>query len=559
MMIFPRFTFLLLMVLLTPTAAMATPRLVLQITIDQLRADMPNRVRQHWGTGGFRYLYDDGLVYSNAYHAHANTETIVGHTTLATGAYPSVHGMVGNLWYDRDQQRVVYNIEDPAYALLSANADVDRNTEIDPTQRAAKNDGRSPGAIRVSTLADEIALAGNGKARVFGISVKDRGAVAMAGHAGKAFWFSKASGEFVTSNYYYDRYPKWLADWNGARPAHQYSQQQWSLSLPESAYHFADEAEWETDFPGYGNTFPHAFGKADGKYFTTLLTLSPVGDALTADFAKALIDAEQLGTDNVTDYLSVSFSSVDYVGHLFGPASRESEDNLIRLDRTLADLLGFIDQKIGLQHVLIVLSSDHGSPEVAGRLNAFNVPAGNIPLAGWPQAEVNRALQTALGLSTSPIQAVSWPYVYLDHALLAREGIDRLTAANAVAAAAASLPGVLEAVVTSDLPTDVSRPDYLARVANNQAAGRSGDIYLVSMPHWFVADFDGLNVASAHGSPWTYDTHVPVIFAGNGIRPGQVNRQIETVDVASSIAARLGIKPPSGAVGRILPEIMKDN
>ncbi|MEN8686936.1 MAG: alkaline phosphatase family protein, partial [Desulfuromonadales bacterium] len=184
--------------------AQSAPKLVVQITVDALRGDLPTRYYERLGEKGFRYLWEKGTVYADAHHAHANTETIVGHVTLATGAHPSVHGMVGNVWFDRTENRTMYNIEDNRFRLLTAGGGVDQKTEIDSTQKAAKSDGRSPAAILVTTLGDELSIHTAGRAKVFGVSVKDRGAVSMAGHAGKAFWFSKASGEFVTSNYYYD-------------------------------------------------------------------------------------------------------------------------------------------------------------------------------------------------------------------------------------------------------------------------------------------------------------------------------------------------------------------
>ena len=190
------------------------PKLILQITVDQLRGDMPTAYLDKMGKGGFRYLLNEGLVYKDAHHNHANTETIVGHATLATGALPAVHGMIGNVWFDDKLQRLVYNVEDANYPLLSADAGVNQKTEIDPTQRTAKSSGRSPNNIQVSTFSDELNIASNGKAKVFGVSVKDRGAISMAGHMGKAFWFSKKSGEFVTSEYYYDKYPEWVSNWN---------------------------------------------------------------------------------------------------------------------------------------------------------------------------------------------------------------------------------------------------------------------------------------------------------------------------------------------------------
>jgi predicted AlkP superfamily pyrophosphatase or phosphodiesterase len=200
-------------------ASDAPPRLVLQVTVDALRGDLPGRYAHLFGDGGFRYLINEGVHYTNAHYQHANTETIVGHVSLATGTVPAAHGMVGNVWFDRETGRLAYNIEDPDYHLLTAGADVDRKTEIDPTQKAATVDGRSPATILSSTFSDELAVHYNGKPKIFGVSVKDRGAVSLAGHAGKAFWFSKAGGEFVTSSYYYDEYPEWVKAWNARKLA----------------------------------------------------------------------------------------------------------------------------------------------------------------------------------------------------------------------------------------------------------------------------------------------------------------------------------------------------
>ncbi len=301
--------------------AQSRPKLVLQITVDQLRGDLPTRYYDRLGEGGFRYLWESGIVYRNAHHGHANTETIVGHATLTTGAHPSGHGMVGNLWFDRESGFITYNVEDSNYRLLTVGADVDAKSEIDPSQRAARSEGRSPAAILVSTFSDELRSSTGGKAKVVGVSVKDRGAISMAGHAGTAYWFSKASGEFVTSTYYLDRYPDWVTEFNAQKPAQQFANTSWNLMHDQDSYLFgdSDDREWETNLPGFGRVFPHSYGDGTSRYFTTFLTLSPAGDKLVLDFAKQALLAEQLGADEITDYLSVSLSSTDYVGHVFGP------------------------------------------------------------------------------------------------------------------------------------------------------------------------------------------------------------------------------------------------
>jgi hypothetical protein len=225
--------------LLLPTIAHAEatqPKLVVQITVDGLRGDLIERYKHNFGQGGFRYLMDEGIYYKNANYEHANTETIVGHVSLATGAPPAVHGMVGNVWFDRSLDRLVYNVEDPNYAMLATGAGVDKATEIDPTQKAAAGDGRSPDPILSTTFSDELIISNNGQSRVFSVSIKDRGAISLAGHGGKAFWFSKAQSEFVTSNYYYDSNPQWLNRWNEKAIPNRYSGQRWELSLPKESY-----------------------------------------------------------------------------------------------------------------------------------------------------------------------------------------------------------------------------------------------------------------------------------------------------------------------------------
>ena len=554
-----RILFALLFLILGALVRAEPPRLILQITVDQLRGDLPERFLDGMGDGGFRYLYKKGLVYRDAHHGHANTETIVGHATLATGAHPAQHGMVGNVWFDRGLKRLVYNIEDADFPLLGERAGVDRATEIDPTQKAATVSGRSPRNILVSTFSDELALHSAGKAKIFGVSVKDRGAVSLAGHTGKAFWFSKASGEFVTSRYFYKKYPQWVSDWNAARHTDRYAGRAWSLFKDKGRYLYgdADDREWETDFPGFGRVFPHPYGSVDGRYYTTLLTVSPAGDELTLDFAKELVEEEGIGQDDVTDYLAISFSSTDYVGHLFGPSSLEMEDNLLRLDRTLARLFSFVDKKVGLKHTLIVLSADHGSPEAPGYLQSKGIPAQAVEPKTWDKSAAIARLKKRFGIGEELIQQFFQPYLYLNHEVITEKGLDLAEVQGAVAKELETFDGVAFAYTRSDIEqgrlpdTDVSR-----RVANNHNAVRSGDIYLVFAPHCFVADLDGLTVASCHGSPWAYDTYVPILFAGAGIKPARIHRRVQTVDVAPTLSAYMGAKPPSGSAGKVLVEVL---
>jgi len=534
------------------------PRLILQITVDQLRGDLPMRYYDRLGEGGLRYLLDAGTVYTNAHHAHANTETIVGHATLATGADPAVHGMIGNVWLDRGSGELKYNVEDARYPILSKGAGVDKSTEIDHTQKAARSDGRSPAALLVSTFGDELRLNRGGKSKVFGVSVKDRGAISMAGHTGKAFWFSKKSGEFITSSFYYDQYPAWVTVWNADQPAARYAGTSWELLYDQSTYLFgtADDRSYETALPGYGRTFPHPFGDSGNKLFTTLLTISPAGDELTLDFSKAVIQNENLGQDAIPDYLSVSFSSTDYVGHIFGPSSLEAEDNILRLDRTLADLLQFVDAQVGLDKTLIVLSADHGGPEAPGYLAELGFQADYIDPGKFDKAGAIQRLKERFGIGEELITTYFHPYVYLNREAIAANGVDLAEVEATAAEELTHFDGVALAVPSSALSSGNISDTPLARsILKNYNANRSGDIYVVYEPNRFINDFDGLTVAATHGSPWRYDTYVPIIFAGMGIPAQRIARKVHTVDIAPTLSLIVGAKPPSGSFGAPLSEV----
>jgi len=535
------------------------PKLVIQITVDQLRGDLLARYYDRLGKGGLRYLMDTGTHYTNAHHRHANNETIVGHTTLATGADPAIHGMVANVWLDRASGELTYNVEDDRYPVLSKGAGINKKTEIDHTQKTARSDGRSPARILVSTFSDELMIAHGGKSKVFGVSVKDRGAISMAGHTGKEFWFSKQSGEFITSQFYYDQYPKWVESWNAKKPANKYSGTSWSLLHEKSSYMFAenDDRAFETILPGYGRVFPHDYGNSEGKYFTTLLTVSPAGDELTVDFAKTLINNESIGKDDVTDYLAISLSSTDYVGHLFGPSSLESEDNILRLDKTIANLLEYVDEKVGLDNTLIVLSADHGIPESPAYLKQLGFETDYIHPEEFDKASAIVNLKKRFGIGEELITTYFHPYIYLNRKAIAEKGLSQAEVERAVAAQVSNFEGVSLALSSSDLKEGRTPDAPLTQdILSNFNANRSGDIYVVFEANRFINDFDGLKVASTHGSPWNYDSHVPIIFSGKGVAAQKITRLVNTVSVAPTLSQIVDAKPPSGSFSEVLNEII---
>lgn len=530
-------------------------RLIVQLTVDGLRGDLLTRYRSSFGPDGFNRLLDGGVWYTNAHHLHANTETIVGHATLATGAHPAEHGMVGNVWLDRATGRLGYNIEDPRSPILPVPGFRGEGDQLDPAQAIAQAGGRSPVNMLATTFGDELVKSNNGRSKVFAVSGKDRSAVAMAGHAGKAFWMSTATGAFETSRYYYEEYPGWALDWNAARPADAAAGTLWELSGNPESYLLAenDDRPYEVDLKGYGRTFPHAFGTPDDGIYYSQVLVSPFGDELTADFAMEALRAEGLGSDAWPDLLSVSFSGVDAVNHFFGPSSLENEEIVRRLDRTLSDFMRFIDEQVGPDHVLYVLSADHGMPEMPEFMAQQGVSV---------ERNTNQDLQEALNAEIAEkfgveeaIRFFFRPYIYLDHAEISEAGASVHEIEAAISVALEARAGIAIAMPRDPLPEQ--KGDYLeAPIRRNFHPQRSGDIYVAQAPYSFL--FDHGSVAVMHGSPWRYDTHVPIVFSGPGIEPKRVGRPVGTVDVAPTLSEIFGTTIPSGASGEPLAETLYD-
>jgi predicted AlkP superfamily pyrophosphatase or phosphodiesterase len=545
-------TVLTFLLLLPPaTAASVAPRLVLQITVDQLRGDLPARYADRLTEGGFRYLMEKGTWYMDAHYQHANTETAVGHATLATGADPSRHGIVANDWIDQKTGAFVYNTEDERHHIIG--------------KEPKAHEGISPRNLLASTISDELVVHKGGRSRAFSVSVKDRGAILPGGHVGKAFWFSKGSGQFVTSTYYYDDYPSWAKKWNAAKPADAFKGKSWELLNDRSTYVHGqmDDRPYEADLKPLGRVFPHTLGD-DSKYFYLLLTLTPFGDMLTFDFAKALVENEKLGQNDtgVPDYLHISFSSTDYIGHLFGPSSLETEDNILRLDRTLSDLFQFIDEKVGLNHTLIVLSGDHGAPEAPEYMATLGLSTGRFAF-DWFKIEgpLTKALQKRFGRDDL-VTGHSHPYLYLNIDAVTSAELDVADVERFVADELMKIPGIAYAQTRRDLLAGrITESPVQNQIRRSFHPIRSGNIHMVPEQYWFLhsteeAEKMGVgSIAAIHGSPWAYDTFVPIFFAGHGVPAQTIVRRVAPTDIAATLAAYLGVKPPSGSVGTVLWEI----
>jgi predicted AlkP superfamily pyrophosphatase or phosphodiesterase len=528
---------LLLFSALISHANINQPKLVVQLVIDQLRGDLIHQHQQQFGSTGFNYLLSHGLDYHNAHHPHANTTTCVGHATIATGSYPSMHGVIDNEWYDRKSQKMIYCMEDLQATIL-------------PTQHTQKVlPGRSPRNLNASTLSDELILANKGKA--FGVSLKDRSAITLAGHAGKAFWFDKTNGGFVTSSFYYSSYPLWVQKWN---KQYQPKEFDWKLGRSLSAYQNANNQTFSHDYKNFGQGFPHHIKNPPSEEYFTFLARTPKADQLTANFAEQLLIEEQLGlTPNQTDYLAISFSAVDVIGHQFGPNSLEAEDNLLELDQTLAHLLSVIDKKVGLQNTLIILTADHGVSDSPSYLKAHHIPEIN-PLNIQASEQLLRTLlKNRYQLPEKTVLSIIPPYVYLDQHIIAEHQLDLSQISHVVAQTLTQQPGVYKAY---PLPVTGLEKDWISSKVNRMAYPyRAGDVYIVPPP--YQSNGANSDARVSHGSPWLYDSYVPLLFVHPSFKANVIHRPVKTTDIAPTLAALLMIKHPSAAVGQPLTEVLK--
>jgi len=515
------------------------PKLIVQITIDQMRGDFPMRYKDRLGKGGFRYLMEKGIHYTNAHFQHADTETPIGHSALFTGTYPAYNGIVAGNWYDVDKGRIIYNCEDDRYPIVG--------------KKSARGKGRAPTNLLSSTIGDELVISNNGQSRMFSVSIKDRGAILPGGHTGKAFWYSKSDGSFVSSTYYYKEYPEWVKQWNAKKLADKYKDRSWELLHDASTYVFGkeDNRPFEIDTFDLGITFPHQT-KGDSKYFYASLIVTPFGDELTADFAKTLIKTEKLGQGKQTDFIAISFSVTDYIGHFFGPSSLEAEDNILRVDRLLANLFKFIDDQVGLDQTLIIVSADHGMCEAPEYMESLGFEVGRLTSETITKGIVRKGLTARLGVSGDVIRLYEHPYIYLNEDEIRKTKYSVAEIETAVAEEIVKIPGLIGAVTRTNLlkgsfaPTPVNQ-----KILNNFHLKRSGHIHVIADQFWyFYYQMEPASkVAATHGSPWTYDSYVPIFFAGYDIPAQRIARSVTPYDIAATIATCLEIKMPSGSVG----------
>jgi hypothetical protein len=518
------------------------PRLILFITVDQLRGDMIPRFEARFADGGFRWLVENGVHYTSAHYRHATTFTAVGHATLFTGGNPPEHGIAGNEWVDPLLGERISAVHDPAHQVLG-------------TPESARGSGASPANLTSTTIGDEMIRASGGRALVFSVSGKERAAILPGGRLGTAYWYSSAAGGFVTSSYYMDAYPEWVRSWNAGAPVERFRDTAWDLLRPRETYIAGDGDDRTCELPygGLGGTFPHPLADDARAPLRASILYTPMGDEITADFACGLLAAEPLGADDVADLLAVSFSCTDYVGHAFGPDSLEAEDNLLRLDATIARLLRAVDDRVGLGRTIVVLSSDHGIdaiPECRAETAGRHVPQEFI-------AHGNAAIRARFGIDADLVKGFWNPYLYLDEPLVRRLRLAPSAVERVLADAIMDLPGFAAAYTRTELREGrIGDGAIERRVMRSFHPERCGHVYLVQAPFWHLYHTPTAN-AAMHGSPYAYDTHVPVIVAVPRRGAATVDREVGPEDVAPTLAALLGVAKPSGCTGEPLAEVVE--
>lgn len=561
--------------------AIARPKLVVGIVVDQMRYDYLYRYWSKFGKGGFKRLLGEGFSFESCHYNYVPTYTGPGHACIYTGATPSATGIVGNNWFERETGKSTYVTEDKTVQGLGS------------TGAAGQ---QSPRHLLTTTITDELRLATNFQSKVIGVCIKDRGSVLPAGHAANAaYWYDGGTGSFISSTFYQKSLPDWVVKFNQRGLATKYLAQPWNTLRPIAEYTESspDNVAWEAAFKGEANpVFPHdlpvlsgvpaALSKdnrpgpaaqtaADGKNTTGpakagaspanaatpnlgLLPSTPFGNSITTDMALETIRAERMGQRGLTDFLALSYSSTDYVGHQFGPNSIEVEDTYLRLDQELSRLFDYLDRVEGAGQTLVFLTADHGAAHSPEFLHDHRLPAGAV-LASTMRDSLQNRLVRRHGAGSWVLDYEN-QQVYLNRQLAAEKKIDLTELAKEVVQIIVQLPGVSRALTADDVQKSHWDSGMLMYLENGYYAKRCGDVVVVLEPGWYET-YSVPAKGTTHGASWSYDTHVPLLFWGWHVKHGESVAPVHVVDIAATMARFLHIQEPSGCTGVPLVEVLR--
>lgn len=515
------------------------PKLVVGLVIDQMRWDYLYRFWNGYSAGGFRRMVSRGHSFETTLIPYTPTYTAPGHACIYTGSIPAIHGIIGNNWFDKSTSRNVYCTDDSTVTTVGSNS------------RGGK---MSPLNLWAGTVTDELRLSNNFASKVIGISLKDRGAILPAGHsANAAYWYDESVGKFITSSYYMNALPAWVNRFNDRDEPSAFMRKDWSLLLAAGKYvnGSADNNLFESPIPGEASpAFPHKLSAlVSNKY--SAFKYTPSATTYSFNFAKAAIENEQLGMRKVTDFLALSISSTDYVGHNFGPSSLEIEDTYYRLDRDIDSFLQYLDAKLGKNNYLVFLSADHGVAHIPGYLKEHHMPAGIFDDYTMMK-DINALLAEEFGM-TNLVQNAQNYQLYINTQQVEKTGKDLAAIKRAIIKGLRAYPFVVNAFETEKLEGITLPQPQKSMMVNGYTPSRSGDIMFTVKP----AYFDGGTKGTTHGLWNPYDAHIPNVWFGWNIKPGKTYRETYMTDIAPTIAALLKIQMPNGNVGKVLTEAIR--
>lgn len=523
-------------------SALERPKLVVGIVVDQMRYDYLTRFYNKYKEDGFKRLMNEGFNCENSHFNYIPTYTAVGHASIYTGATGSAHGIISNNWYDKFQKQSIYCVDDFQYAAVGT---------------GSAGEQKSPHRLLTTTVTDELRLAQNMKGKTISISIKDRGAVLPGGHsANGSYWFhGLGEGNFVTSEYYMEELPKWVDQFNKSGLKDEYLSSKWETLYPIKSYteSIEDDNSYENPFQGeLKPVFPHdlpAIKEENGRY--DLIKSTPFGNSLVAAFAKAAIEGEKLGEDAYTDFLAVSFSSPDYIGHRFGVDSKEVQDTYLRLDRDIADLLNYLDAKIGRGEYTLFLTADHAAVQVPAYLKSKKIPAGYFDDMAF-DVFLRQNCEKKWG-SQDIIENISNFQIFFNREKLRELGLNRNEVAEGLVDLIIDYKGIHKAISSKALQNVEFTKGIMSKLQNGYNQKLSGDVLWIPDPAVISYSEHG----STHGSGYSYDSHVPVIFFGKGINRGHTREKVEIIDIAPTLSSLLKISFPNGNTGRVIERALK--
>lgn len=510
------------------------PKLVVGIVIDQMRYDYLYRFYQFYGNDGFKRLMNEGSNFTFAHFNYELTSTGLGHSSIYTGTTPFYHGIIGNDFYDKKLKKSVYCVNDPEVKSVGSDDALGQ---------------MSPKRLLTTTITDQLKLATNGRSKVISIAIKDRSAVLPGGHnPDGAYWYDEKTGDFITSTYYMQELPKWVKDFNKRKLPDLYLSQEWQLSLPIENYKInpPDESKYEKDLFNEGKTsFPHKFNHLTGVDRYENIRATPFGNQLLVEFVKASLENEALGKGNETDFLAISFSSTDIMGHEFGTFSYELMDMYIKLDKQLAELLKALDMQVGKGNYLLFLTADHAALETPAYLRDNRMPTGGLNTRAFSDSVKNFVLNK-YG-TKDLIENISNRQIFLDRDVIKNKNLDIHKVQQEVADYLRDTFPVITSIFTRDyLETQVSSRNQNNFLLNGFNPSLSGDIAF-DLRSGYLPNF--MEKGTTHGTTYNYDTHVPLIFYGWKVPKQTINNAVYITDIAATIADMLKITEPSASIG----------